>query len=168
MENAGHQAYAPLISGTLMDITTYEVYIRDVFSKMRLDPRADVDDLTQDVFLCAWNALRGGIEVRHPNAWLRAVCRTVYAEWASKNPTEEQTLARATYANATQTVQPDTNSLHHEWLMGRVEALPSGEREVVKLMLNGYSSREVSRLLGINRSAYYARLSRAKARLRTK
>jgi RNA polymerase sigma-70 factor (ECF subfamily) len=76
------------------------------------------------------------------------------------------TIAAAHVSSADNPEAELDRSLRSEWLWGGIQRLSSGHRAVVVLrMIDGYSTRETSRILGVPEGTVMSRLARAMERL---
>ena len=127
---------------------------------------SEAQDLTQEVFLRAWQTCGN---LRHPekfSAWLIGISRHVCLEWQRK-----QARDRIEFNNP-QPIQAETagnpgnpeefNEIHHA-----LQQLPESERLAVHLFyLEEQSAEYVRSLLHISRSGFYKLLARARHQLK--
>ncbi len=143
-----------------MDITEiYETYKNTVYrlALVYLTSQAEAEDAVQDVFLKLLTHGRG-IPPEKMRSWLLTVTANLCKDRlraGKRHPVEElpEELPDAGYAESD--------------LVTEVMALPEGEREVIHLFYyEGYSVKEIARILGISGTAVTSRLSRARKHLR--
>jgi RNA polymerase sigma-70 factor (ECF subfamily) len=139
-----------------MDIAEiYETYKNAVYrlALVYLTSQAEAEDAVQDVFLKLLTHGRG-IPPEKMRFWLLTVTANLCKDRlraGKRHPVEE--LPDAGYAESD--------------LVTEVMALPEGEREVIHLFYyEGYSVKEIARILGISGTAVTTRLSRARKHLR--
>lgn len=99
-------------------------------------------------------------------SWMRTICINTALKYFDKNCFNRQILDPASMKESQ--VNPSVlASLHAEDLMNLVETLPDGYRQVFNLYaIEGYSHKEISKLLGIAESASRSNLSRARGLLK--
>jgi len=130
-------------------------------------PRADCEDLYQDILLAIWNALptfrresslrtfvyRIGHDcgISHRRSRTRRPTRVPLEGLATKAPSPES-------ATIAETLRAD--------LVAAIQALPNGQRQVVMLHLEGLTPRDIGAVLGITANNASVRLHRARAAIR--
>lgn len=121
--------------------------------------QADAEDMAQDVFLALVQKAPAFESAEHQKAWLlRATinrCKSHFrSAWQRHSAPLDDTLA-----------QPFTPE--EEGVLDAVRALPMKYRQVVYLhYIEGYSTGEIARLLGLNQNTVLSQLSRARAQLK--
>lgn len=143
-----------------MEITEiYETYKNTVYrlALVYLTSQAEAEDAVQDVFLKLLTHGRG-IPPEKMRSWLLTVTANLCRDRlraGKRHPVEElpEELPDAGYTESD--------------LVTEVMALPEGEREVIHLFYyEGYSVKEIARILGISGTAVTTRLSRARKHLK--
>ncbi len=143
-----------------MDITEiYESYKNTVYrlALVYLTSQAEAEDAVQDVFLKLLTHGRG-IPPEKMRSWLLTVTANLCRDRlraGKRHPVEElpEELPDAGYTESD--------------LVTEVMARPEGEREVIHLFYyEGYSVKEIARILGISGTAVTTRLSRARKHLK--
>jgi RNA polymerase sigma-70 factor, ECF subfamily len=145
------------------------------FVARRVDDPYLAADLTADIFVAViesagcYRRSRG-----EPVAWLFGIARNVVAESHRRNARE---LRTATRIGARELVdEDDLAALHDRFdressaraLYAELTELPAGERAVLELVaLDGLSTHEAARALGISAVAARVRLHRARRRLQS-
>ena len=137
--------------------------------RMRAAPSL-AEDLTQETYAKAWRRLGDLRETSSLQAWLLAIARNEYRQWARRGSLEAQKLdTRAPRPVAGPTA--DEAVLRDESeraLMAAVERLDGELRELVVLhYMQGLSIRDVAAVLGAPVGTIKSRLNRALSRLRT-
>jgi RNA polymerase sigma-70 factor (ECF subfamily) len=144
----------------------YQLHVARVHSlARRMVPDADPDELTQDVFVRAWQKLEGFRGEAAFGTWLHrlAVNRMLEARG-------QKARARARYANQEQ--MPDLPGRREtpDEAMDLQEAtarLPAGMRQVFVLHdMEGYRHEEIGEMLGISAGTSKSQLHRARMALR--
>jgi RNA polymerase sigma factor (sigma-70 family) len=144
------------------------------FARRSTDPQT-VADLTSETFVRAMSSLhtfegRGSLR-----AWLLAISRAVYAQQQAAIADSRLVVDRLT---GQVTLQPDqledlVDRIDAERdgdgreLLERITRLPELERSAIELVaIEGMSSRDAARVLGVSPGTVRVRLFRARARLR--
>ncbi|MDB5264683.1 MAG: polymerase sigma-70 factor, subfamily [Parcubacteria group bacterium] len=67
-------------------LETYDQYAGDIFRfcSMKISNREVAEDITQEVFMRLWQALRDGTELRNPRALLYTIARNLVIDWYRK------------------------------------------------------------------------------------
>ena len=144
-----YDRYAPLIRAICHDTT------RNV---------PDAQDLTQDVFLRAYEGLGS---LREPNGfgkWLVGIARLRCREWHRKRRRER---AKPENANEVELAGSELhNDAHIDRLRQMIAGLPEKERLALHVFyLQEHSAEDARRIVGLSRSGLYRALSRARRRL---
>jgi RNA polymerase sigma factor (sigma-70 family) len=145
------------------------------FVARRVDDPYLAADLTADIFVAAIESAGSYRRSRgEPVAWLFGIARNVVAEAHRRNAKELQAAARI---RGREIVDEDDLAALHERLdresaarelYGELTKLPAGERAVLELVvLDGLSTHEAGRALGIRTVAARVRLHRARRRLQS-
>lgn len=100
------------------------------------------------------------------SAWMRMICMNTALKYFDKNCFKKQIQGLNGIEETT--VGPVVlSNLHAEDLMNIVENLPDGYRQVFNLYaIEGYSHKEIAKMLGIGESASRSNLSRARSLLK--
>ncbi|MGE3796820.1 MAG: RNA polymerase sigma factor [Thermomicrobiales bacterium] len=134
----------------------------------RLDSREAAEDATQTIFMRAFASLTSCRDRDGFRSWLFTIAHNVIVDvWRASKPIttldgawhiedsaaspEEQAIARA-------------DGLYIASLLGK---LPEAQREVVELRLQGFSDKEIARILGKSHNAIRASQHRALVQLRS-
>ncbi len=128
---------------------------------------AEAEDVLQDAFIKIfrfihqYDSRRGKLE-----AWMRSiVIRTALRDYRAKYPAlvNVEQLGDAFPSNYSGIIE----KLEEEDLLQLIANLPEGYRQVFNLfVLDGFSHKEISKMLGINESSSRSQLSRARALLK--
>ena len=145
-----YDRYAPLVRAVCHDMT---------------QNLADAQDLTQDVFLRAYERLG---ELRRPERfgpWLVSIARRRCQEWRRRKARQRRRFA-ALKAGSTGTCDT-TGYTENGQLLRLIGTLPENERLALHAFyLRSQSVEEARGVLGLSRSGFYRALERARNRLR--
>jgi RNA polymerase sigma-70 factor, ECF subfamily len=134
------------------------------YVRRRLPP-ADVDDAISETFMVAWRRVD---EIpRHERPWLLTIARNVIGTRARTDLRWRMLQSRAhADAQVRPPVSADDVATDRMHLLVAWERLSETEREVLALVAwDDLPGREAATILGISRSAYSVRLSRARRHL---
>ena len=130
----------------------------------------DAEDITQEVFLKAYQKLRTLRRGDNFHAWLYAITSNLcknFLRSQSRRPDRELIANQAPKNNADSSMAAYHKASLYEPLYEALEELPEIHRQVLTLYyLGGMSSREIAQFLGMSESTINMRLSRARARLK--
>ncbi len=142
----------------------------------RLSDRERALDLTQDAFIKAWDYIRGGGEIKSPKSFLFRIMNNLIideyrrskAESLDKkledNPLFEMALAEGSLVEVEE--EMDERDLI-EKVRGAITTLSEEYRAVVTLRyIDGFSPKEIARMLGSTENAVSVRLHRAVLKLK--
>ncbi|HEV2748365.1 MAG TPA: sigma-70 family RNA polymerase sigma factor [Allosphingosinicella sp.] len=127
------------------------------------------EDLVQQIFLAIWQALpsyRG-------EASIKTFVARIAQNRAITHVTRRAREPRVTYVpeevSSDQPTPEDSanEAVQRELLMKATQRLPLPQRQVIILVLEGFSYGEIADMLGVPQNALALRLSRAKAALKT-
>ncbi len=125
--------------------------------------KEDAEDLTQQTFLKAWEALpryRGEASL---STWLHAIAYREYTHWLRTK--REHVPLEEVAEELEEQAKPSWEAVLLQWALRR---LPSEHREVFVLYhVQGFSVREIARILGIPPGTVKSRLFFARQRLRS-
>ncbi len=134
--------------------------------RMLLRQREEAEDAFQQTFLAAYRSLLGGVEPRHPAAWLAAIARN-------------ECCARARQRMRELPAQPDADRAHLDpaaaaaakadlaELWDAIDDLPAQQRDALLLReLGGLSYAQLAQALAVSEPAVESLLVRARRRLR--
>jgi len=145
----------------------YENYITPIFRFVyfRVRNRVDTEDLTQSIFLKAWNALPNYKQKENPfSSWLYAIARnTVTDFWKKKKDWNIGELGE----NAIKSKEEPIDDLiekeeNLKELKEVIELLTDEQQEVIILrFIDGLSNKEISKIIGKKEDAIRQLQSRA-------
>ncbi len=146
-----YDRYAPLIRAICYDHTKH---------------LADAQDLAQDVFLRAYERLGGLHRADRFGPWIVTMARLRCREWRRQRSRERQKNARLPKSEAVAEGLPEV--MASEALRRKIAQLPERERMALHVFyLQGNSTPDSCRLVGLSRSGFYRALDRARKQLRT-
>lgn len=157
----------PEAFGFLMDKYKGSVY---AFAYSKLRNFHDAEDVTQEVFIKAYQKLRSLRRWDNFLAWLYSITSNMCKNWIrsrASRPDSEFVEDQ----NAEALMQPSLSSYREneitEILREAMDSLPETQRQVLALhYLGGMKGKEIARFLGISPGAVWERLSRARVQLR--
>ena len=134
----------------------------------------EAQDLTQDVFVRLYIAVRRGEKIATPRAWLFTVASNAaldrYRARARRTEAATEEAARLLLEHHRATARPDTNLLESERASGfraAMQLLSPQQRACVHLRAEGLRYREIAEVLGVSVPAVSEFLRRAIRRLRS-
>ena len=131
-------------------------------------PTAGVDDLCQDAFLRFFETLRAGQVVENPRSWIFTVARnaalnTLAVHARTEELDEQSDAVPMDDGNVENAVLQDEKLSRIHRI---VEALPTDQRECLRLRAEGFRYREIAGILGVTTSAVAGSLRRGVLRIR--
>ncbi len=160
-KEARHQAFAELVS------KFYETAFRWAFS--RLNDADSAQDAVQEAFVIAYQRLHQLQEPKAFAGWFKQIVLSqTYRLLRDTRPLSQAVnLSQEIMAAEPGPVALVENDELKERVMTAVQALPEKEQEVTKLFyLNGYSQKEIARLLELPLTTVKKRLQYARQNLR--
>lgn len=128
------------------------------------DTHADREDLFQQIALQVWNsieAFRGEAKV---TTWIYQVALNTALAWNRKE--RKHGWGRQDLETATGLlISPAERDPRLEWIYQRITELDEVSRSLALLMLDGFSYRDMSQILGISESNVGVKINRIKATL---
>ncbi len=125
---------------------------------------ADREDLFQEIALQVWHsadAFRGDCAV---TTWIYRVALNTAIAWGRKQGRHARGREDIE-ASAGLLVASDVRDPRLEWIYGQIAELDDVNRSLALLMLDGFSYREMSQILGLTESNVGVKISRIKAAL---
>ncbi len=124
----------------------------------------DQDDLFQEIALQLWRSIPEYRGDARPSTWIYRVALYSAAAWARKEKRRPATLPLADVEHTLQaTNHPRDERL--DWLYAQIAQLDPIDRSVCLLLLDGFSYKEMSALLGISESNVGVKIHRIKRHL---
>jgi RNA polymerase sigma-70 factor (ECF subfamily) len=126
--------------------------------------QSDREDLFQEIALQVWHsvdAYRDGCAV---TTWIYRVALNTALAWSRKE--RRHTEGRQDFESSTGLlIAPSSHDPRLEWIYQRIAELDEANRSIALLMLDGFSYREMSQILGLGESNVGMRIHRIKAAL---
>jgi RNA polymerase sigma factor (sigma-70 family) len=136
----------------------------------RLGNFHDAEDVTQEVFIKAYENLRSLKQYDSFLAWLYAITSNLCKNWIrarSRRPDHEFIEDKGPEALESSSMRSYREKLAQESIQEALDSLPQIHRQVLTLhYLGGMSGREIARLLGTSPNTIRQRLFRARAQLK--
>ena len=124
----------------------------------------DQEDLFQEIALQLWHsidAFRGDSAVA---TWIYRVALNTALAWNRKE--RKHGAGRQDFeASTALLITPDSHDPRLEWIYQRIAELDEVNRSLALLMLDGFSYRDISRILGLGESNVGVKINRMKAAL---
>lgn len=125
---------------------------------------ADREDLFQEIALQVWHsadAFRGDAAV---TTWIYRVALNTALTWNKRE--RKHGTGRQDFEAATALLTaPETRDLRLEWIYQRIAELDEVDRSLALLMLDGFSYRDMSQILGLTETHVGVKINRIKAAL---
>jgi len=128
---------------------------------------ADREDLFQEIALQVWNSIDAFRGDAAASTWIYRVALNTALAWSRrerKHGKGRQDLEAASGL----LVSTDVRDPRLEWIYQRIAELDEESRSLALLMLDGFSYRDMSQILGLSESNVGVKISRIKAYLTTK
>jgi RNA polymerase sigma-70 factor (ECF subfamily) len=125
---------------------------------------ADREDLFQEIALQVWHSVEAFRGDAAATTWIYRVALNTAMAWnrrERKHGTGRQDIEAASGL----LVEPSTRDPRLEWIYARIAELDVVNRSLALLMLDGFSYREMSQILGLGESNVGVRINRIKAAL---
>jgi RNA polymerase sigma-70 factor, ECF subfamily len=151
-------------------LLSYDTYADAIyrFVLMKVSDKEKAEDITQDVFMRFWQALREGTVLRNDRALLYAIARNLVIDWYRKK--KETSLDALTdegleFEGSNET--PILESAMNEEVLRVVYTLDEPSRESMLLrFVEGFSPAEIAALRGESANAVSVRINRALKKVR--
>ena len=124
--------------------------------------KEDREDLRQEILLHLWQGWKRYRPEHRPITWLYRVALNTAISWRRRQKQHVATLPLDGFDLPEETVSQE-QAAH---LKALIAMLPTGDQRLVNLYLDGFSSDEIARLLGISQTNVTTRISRIKEKLR--
>lgn len=142
-------------------VTLFRVCLR--YAKDRME----AEDMLQDGFIKIFTDLHQFNAKGALGAWMRRVVVNVALQHIRKHKKFQAIVDLEHISNEYQTGEVAITNLNAEALVSLIQKLPAGYRTVFNLyVIEGYSHKEIAKLLNINENTSKSQLSKAKATLR--
>jgi RNA polymerase sigma factor (sigma-70 family) len=132
---------------------------------LRAGAQDSAEDAVQDALLSAWKALRAGVQVRHPRAWLHQIVRHAVVTQARRRPGTEP-LGEELAAHGVVVEQLANLDLARQ-VLAEIASLPERQREaLIATEFGRRSRREIAAELGVSEGAVRQLVFRARDSVR--
>ena len=132
---------------------------------VRAGAQDNAEDAVQDALLSAWKAMRGGVRVRHPRAWLHQIVRHAVITQARRQPGAEP-LEEELAGGEVVDEQLANRDLARE-VLAEIASLPERQREaLIATEFGRRSRREIAAELGVSEGAVRQLVYRARDSVR--
>ena len=128
------------------------------------DTPADREDLFQEIALQLWHSVEAYRGDCAATTWIYRVALNTALAWRRKERTHGQGRQDIEAARAL-LIAPSARDPRLEWIYERIAELDEANRSLALLMLDGFSYREMSQILGLGESNVGMRINRIKAAL---
>lgn len=126
--------------------------------------QADRDDLFQDIVLQVWNSIPAFRGDCSPSTWIYRIALNSALAW--ERGQGKHSRGRQDFDASTALLQaPPAQDPRLEWIYARIAELDEVNRSLALLILDGFSYREMSEILGLSESNIGAKINRIKAAL---
>ena len=150
----------------------YAVHSREVWAlayARRLDASA-ANDIVQEVFLKFWKQLEANQTILNPRAWLLRVARNLAEDYAKssfrRHGTQPAELLWGLQAHDELPLIKMERAEAFAQIRAILDEMPTADREILTLRYAfDYETAAIAEILGVESSAVYMRLSRARQRL---
>jgi RNA polymerase sigma-70 factor (ECF subfamily) len=134
------------------------------FLYSRVGRADDAADLTQEVWIRASRALRGGAAPRNVRAWLFQIAKNVLADWKRSESRRAHLGAAVTARRDAACDERIDDRVAIEEALGRLNG--KMREAVVYVHMLGYSYEEAAEMAGVSVASFASRLHRARTKLR--
>jgi RNA polymerase sigma-70 factor (ECF subfamily) len=135
-----------------------------IFKVVRAYTIADHDDLFQEILIQVWRSIPAFRQEASVTTWLYRIALNTAIKWTRK----EKKYAGAEILDNVQHLLHENKIQIDErltWLYGEIYKLDEIDRSVVLLVLEGFSYKEMSAILGITESNIGVKINRIKKQL---
>jgi RNA polymerase sigma-70 factor, ECF subfamily len=135
-----------------------------IFKVVRAYTLADHDDLFQEIIIQVWRSIPTFRHESSVTTWLYRIALNTAISWTRK---EKKHAGAETLDNLQHLLQENTTPMDDRltWLYGEIYKLDKIDRSVTLLLLEGFSYKEMSAILGISESNVGVKISRIKKQL---
>jgi RNA polymerase sigma factor (sigma-70 family) len=146
-------------------LETYDAYGNDIyrFCLLKVSRQEVAEDITQEVFMRFWQALREGTELRNARALLYTIARNLVIDWyRKKKETSLDQLEEQGVDFANDDMKRITEFAEHQEVLRVIHELDEPSRDALLLRyVEGMSPREIAVLTGETANAISVRINRA-------
>jgi RNA polymerase sigma-70 factor (ECF subfamily) len=135
-----------------------------LFKVVRAYTKTDHDDLFQEIIIQVWRSIPSFRQEASVTTWLYRIALNTAIKWTKKEKkhAEAETLDNVQHLLQEHSIQPDERL---NWLYEEIYKLDEIDRSVTLLLLEGFSYREMSAILGISESNVGVKINRIKKQL---
>lgn len=135
-----------------------------IFKVVRSFARADHDDLFQEIIIQVWHSIPAFRQEASVTTWLYRIALNTAIKWAKK---EKRHSGTRTLDNLQHLLEENKTAIDQQlaWLYDEIYKLDAIDRSVTLLLLEGYSYKEMSAILGISESNVGVKINRIKKQL---
>ena len=138
-----------------------------IFKVVRAFTIADHDDLFQEIIIQVWHSIPAFRQESSVTTWLYRIALNTAIKWTKK---EKKHAGAETLDNIQHLLQENRTRIDERltWLYTEIYKLNEIDRSVTLLLLEGFSYKEMSAILGISESNVGVKINRIKKQLITK
>lgn len=146
-------------------LRTYDTYADDIyrFCVVKVSSRELAQDITQDVFMRYWQAVREGTIMKNERAYLYTLARNLVIDWYRKK--KESSLDALTEQGidfGTDDHKSIQRSAEHKEVLAVINQLDDDAREALLLRyVEGFTPKEIAAISGESANAVSVRINRA-------
>ena len=135
-----------------------------LFKVVRAYTAAEHDDLFQEIIIQVWHSIPAFRQEASVTTWLYRIALNTAIKWTKK---EKKHAGAETIDNVQHLLQDNKIQLDERltWLYGEIYKLDEIDRSVTLLLLEGFSYKEMSAMLGISESNVGVKINRIKKQL---
>jgi RNA polymerase sigma-70 factor (ECF subfamily) len=132
-----------------------------IFKVIRAYTSADHDDLFQEIIIQVWHSIPTFRKEASVTTWLYRIALNTAIKWTKK---EKKHAGARTLDNIQHLLQENKTAIDERlaWLYDEIYKLDEIDRSVTLLLLEGYSYKEMSAILGISESNVGVKINRIK------
>ena len=132
-----------------------------IFKVVRAYTVADHDDLFQEIIIQVWHSIPTFRQEASVTTWLYRIALNTAIKWTRK---EKKYTGAETLDNVEHLLQENRIPMDDRltWLYGEIYKLDEIDRSVTLLLLEGFSYKEMSAMLGISESNVGVKINRIK------
>jgi RNA polymerase sigma-70 factor (ECF subfamily) len=138
-----------------------------IFKVVRAYAEADHDDLFQEIIIQVWHSIPAFRQEASVTTWLYRISLNTAIKWTQK---EKKYAGVETLDNIQHLLQENRTHIDERltWLYREIYKLDEIDRSVTLLLLEGFSYKEMSAVLGISESNVGVKINRIKKQLSAK
>jgi len=135
-----------------------------IFKVIRSYSPVDHDDLFQEIIIQVWHSIPAFRREASVTTWLYQIALNTAIKWTKK---EKKHAGTGTLDNLQHLLQENKTAIDERlaWLYDEIYKLDEIDRSVALLLLEGYSYKEMSAMLGISESNVGVKINRIKKQL---